>query len=140
MTSNVDVAAAGRLVAARLDRMLLRLADKDEPEGWYLNARERRLKMAEVDAVLGMSDRVDERVVDTGYGFDWGWLSRSGKRVWFRVTRLTHIDGRGAVIGIDAGDPGKGPRLQVSLSDGGRKVRVWLDDVELVEVADGPSV
>ena len=135
MTSNVDVAAAGRLVAARLDRMLLRLADKDEPEGWYLNARERRLKMVEVDAVLGMSDRVDERVVDTGYGFDWGWFSRSGKRVWFRVTRLAHIDGRGAVIGIDAGDPGKGPRLQVALSDGGRKVRVWLDDVVLGEVA-----
>ena len=81
-----------------------------------------------------MSDT--DRLVETSYGFNWGWLSRSGKRVWFRVTRIAHIDGQGAVIGIDAGDPEKGPRLQVSLSDGGRKIRVWLNDVELVEVAE----
>lgn len=79
-----------------------------------------------------MNDRRHETVTRSRYGFAWGWLSRSGKRVWLRVTRMVRVDGRGAVLGIDTGDPDRSPRLEVYVSDGGRKMRVWLDDIELV--------
>ena len=76
---------------------------------------------------------IDERVVNTSHGFNWGWPSRAGKRKWLRVIRMASFP-TGRVLGIDTGDPDKGPRLQVWVSDGCRSIRVWRDGVELVEV------
>ena len=75
------------------------------------------------------------------YGFEWGWPSRSGKReTRVRVSRMARFPSKGAVLGIDTGSYGSdlnmkwkaGPQLQVVVSDAGQKVRVWLDNVEMI--------
>ena len=74
----------------------------------------------------------EERSFETRTGLNWDWLSRSGKRVGFRVTRMARIEGRGAVLGITTyEDPDTAPRLQIYLSDGGKSLRVWLGDKEM---------
>lgn len=52
------------------------------------------------------------------YGFMWGPME---------VHRIVHIEGRGYVLGVDA----PGGRLQIYVSEKGRSVRVWKDNVEL---------
>ena len=52
------------------------------------------------------------------YGFVWGPAE---------VTRLARFEGRGRVIGVAT----EHRQLQVAVSEGGRKIRVWLDGQRL---------
>ena len=69
----------------------------------------------------------DERAKETRYGMTWNWLTKTGKRVGFDVTRMASLPGRGAVIGIDT----PAGNLQVYLSEGGRSLRAWNEGGEM---------
>ena len=67
----------------------------------------------------------------TARGF--AWYPEDATSV-IQVTRMANVNGT-AVVGVhstyDGGD-GRGPRLQISVSPGGRSIRAWLDGVRLV--------
>lgn len=62
----------------------------------------------------------------TDFGFKWGPAE---------VTRMIAVDGRGRVIGVRA----PGGRLQIYVSEKGRRIRVWLDHKELLPERTDPE-
>lgn len=54
----------------------------------------------------------------TTYGFQWGPME---------VTRMAAIEGRGRVVGINTPHH----RCQLYVSEQGRSIRLWIDNVEV---------
>ena len=79
-----------------------------------------------------MQDRdTEERAILTQYGMNWDWLSKTGKRIGFRVSRMARISSGSLLRVTTYDDINDAPRLDVYLSRGGRSFRVWLNDEEI---------
>ena len=68
------------------------------------------------------------KLVQTSYGFNWKPYQA---KAWTRVQRLFSMDGR-SVLRIDSGDPDHRSTIDVYVSKGGRSIRVFRDNDELL--------
>ena len=84
-----------------------------------------------------MSEIEQHRAYATTHGWVWDWLDKRGKRQGFEIQRTVSVEGRGSVIRVWSRGPGPNrQRLEIYLSEGGRSLRVWRGNKELVEATE----
>ena len=84
-----------------------------------------------------MTEIEQHRAYPTEHGWNWDWLDKQGNRQGFAIQRTATLDGRGSVMRVWSLEPGPDKvRLEIYLSEGGRSLRVWRGNKELVEVPE----